>query len=562
MSKREHRGSSRRRHGWLKWLAASLLIVTVVAAVAVDIAARRAEPFLRALIVDRLSERFHARVELDSFHFSLASGLRAEGRGLRIWPSAEASGTVASTDSGTPYPLISLDEFQFHAPLKYAPDKPIHIDSVELRGLTVEMPPGPHLPGEPPAAGPPRFQVASATCTDTQQPAAAAPPAAGSFHIEIGDVTCTNAQLTIVSTKPGAQPHTFDIHTVSVAHTDENGRVNFDASLSIPRPKGLLGIHGALGPFERIDLGSTPLAGAYRLENADLSVFKGIAGMLSSTGSYQGTLRNLTVDGETDTPNFALTHFGATEALHTKFHALVDGTNGDTRLEPVYARLGRSNFVASGEVVKVDAADAAGVMKPVGREILLDVRVDGGRIEDFLTLTGHGGEPLLAGTLQLETKLDLPPGSDPLHQRLNLNGKFLLSGVEFPSPKVQARIAELSLRGQGKPNEIKTIAVGDVRSTMKSDFTLEGGIMNFPNLAYIVPGAEIDLHGAYGLEGGSLEFEGKADLQATVSQVLGGWKGKLAIPVDPLFRKGGAGTRVRVHVGGTREDPHFGVGLW
>jgi len=32
----------------------------------------------------RLADRFHARVELDSFHVSLANGLWAEGKGLRI----------------------------------------------------------------------------------------------------------------------------------------------------------------------------------------------------------------------------------------------------------------------------------------------------------------------------------------------------------------------------------------------------------------------------------------------------------------------------------------------
>ena len=89
------------------------------------------------------------------------------------------------------------------------------------------------------------------------------------------------------------------------------------------------------------DPGETPLTGDYRFEHADLSGFKGIAGILSSTGHYQGTLRDLVVDGETDTPDFRLTHFGTALPLHTKFHAKVDGTNGDTWLEPVDAMLGQ-----------------------------------------------------------------------------------------------------------------------------------------------------------------------------------------------------------------------------
>jgi hypothetical protein len=64
----------------------------------------------------------------------------------------------------------------------------------------------------------------------------------------------------------------------------------------------------------------------------------------------------MVVDGETDTPDFRLTHFGTALALHTKFHARVDGTNGDTWLEPVEATLGNSHFWAQGQIVHVAPA--------------------------------------------------------------------------------------------------------------------------------------------------------------------------------------------------------------
>ena len=120
--------------------------------------------------------------------------------------------------------------------------------------------------------------------------------------------------------------------------------------------------------------------GDYRFENADLGGFKGIAGILSSTGSYQGTLRDLIVDGETETPDFRLTHFGTALPLQTKFHARVDATNGDTWLDPVEATLGSSHMWVQGPIVGVKAEpDGRGGVKPGGHDIALTVNVDRGQ---------------------------------------------------------------------------------------------------------------------------------------------------------------------------------------
>jgi len=50
-------------------------------------------------------------------------------------------------------------------------------------------------------------------------------------------------------------------------------------------------------------------------------------------------------------------------------------------------------------------------------------------------------------------------------------------------------------------------------------------------------------------------------LQATVSEMVGGWKGALLKPADRYFRRDGAGTEVPIHVNGTREEPRFGIDL-
>ncbi|MGA3265095.1 MAG: hypothetical protein ABSC47_13740 [Terracidiphilus sp.] len=62
------------------WVAVGLLAAAAVAAGIVALLLHQVEPYLRARIVEELRERFHARVELDSFH---TSGLRRRWRGLR-----------------------------------------------------------------------------------------------------------------------------------------------------------------------------------------------------------------------------------------------------------------------------------------------------------------------------------------------------------------------------------------------------------------------------------------------------------------------------------------------
>ena len=82
--------------------------------------------------------------------------------------------------------------------------------------------------------------------------------------------------------------------------------------------------------------------------------------------------------------------------LHTKFHAIVDGTNGDTYLQPVEARLGESYFTCHGAVINV---------RGKGHIIDLDVTVPNGRIQDFLQLGVKTTPVVMTGRLAMKTKM-------------------------------------------------------------------------------------------------------------------------------------------------------------
>ena len=126
---------------------------------------------------------------------------------------------------------------------------------------------------------------------------------------------------------------------------------DFRGNLTNAKPKGEIATTGKFGPWDSEQPGNTPVSGKYTFTDADLDPFPGIGGMLSSTGRYNGPLDNLSVDGQTDTPDFSIDPVGRGVPLHTDFSATVNGTDGDTFLHPVHAILGESPIVAKGSVV-------------------------------------------------------------------------------------------------------------------------------------------------------------------------------------------------------------------
>ena len=140
-----------RRHRWLVWVAGMAAVALITISVALSIVARRFEPYVRARIVQGLEQRFHTHVELDGFHVHVNNirqgewGIWATGQGLRIWPPHPVNGVqpldMSEETGSSGAPLISLDEFDFHLPLRWDQTKLIHIGEVRLKGLHLRVPP-------------------------------------------------------------------------------------------------------------------------------------------------------------------------------------------------------------------------------------------------------------------------------------------------------------------------------------------------------------------------------------------------------------------------------------
>src|SRR5882672_4514831 len=80
------RPRSRHMRRLVFWIAVALTVLIVVAFTIFEILSHRAEPILKARVMDTLSARFHSRVELESFHVSVFRGFQITGKGLKLYP--------------------------------------------------------------------------------------------------------------------------------------------------------------------------------------------------------------------------------------------------------------------------------------------------------------------------------------------------------------------------------------------------------------------------------------------------------------------------------------------
>jgi hypothetical protein len=324
----------------------------------------------------------------------------------------------------------------------------------------------------------------------------------------------------------------------------------YDATLVNAVPKGNIHAVGTFGPWNTESPGDSSVTGHYTFDQADLNTIKGISGMLSSVGDFKGQLDRIEVEGTTETPDFALDTANHPMPLHTTYHAIVDGTSGDTYLQSVEAKLGRSEFSCSGAIVNV---------KGKGHIIDLDVSVPNGQIQDFLQLAVKTEPTVMTGQVAMKARLHIRPGKESVSQKLGLQGAFTLQRIHFTNPEVEDKVDMLSLRAQGDPKQAKPGAE-DVHSQMQGKFVMGDGSLRFSNLLYTLPGATVQLSGVYSLDGKVYNFTGKVRTEAKLSQMVASkWKSWLLKPVDPFFSKNGAGTEVPIKITGTKGAPKFGL---
>jgi len=468
---------------------------------------------MRSTLIQALTDRFHSQVELNDLQ-------------VRAFPTPNVIGTgltILNRNRTDMPPLIHIGRFSFSVGVLGLLRPVKRISVVRIQNVLVTIPP------------------------HERSKAARTSPAAIP-RIVVDEMICDDIDIRILPKNPEKPPLDWDIHNLLLTSAGAEKPFAFQGNLTNGKPVGEIVTHGRFGPWDAEDPGGTPVSGEYDFSNADLGPFPGIAGILSSSGKYDGELSNLEVSGHTDTPDFSLDKVGKAVPLHTEFSATVDGTDGDTYLHPVNATLVRSLIIAEGKVVRVPEKQ--------GHFISINATVPNGRIQDFLDLAVNSEKPFLTGPVKIKAQLAIPPGQERMIEKMIVDGQFGVEDANWNNPEIREKLESLSRHAMGKPEDEQ---IGSSVSDLAGSFIMKDGIVRFRQLNFSVEGADIQLAGTYGLRKGDLDFSGRLRLQAKLSQTTTGAKSFFLKAVDPFFAKNGAGTDLPIRITGTRQNPILSV---
>jgi hypothetical protein len=497
---------------WIK--IGALLALVVIGGAALLVASRW--PFTRDTIVRTLQERFSSTVELGTFHGTyFTPGCIAERVTFR-----------RNNDRNAP-PIATIEKLTIQGGYWGFFSTPKRVRRVRVEGLRIFVSPRSERTGNE------------------------ARPAGGleQFALIIDEIIADGAVVEFASDEPGTEPLKFEIHQLTLNSVADDQPMSFHAALLNAKPPGEIRTDGQFGPLRTQNVGQTILSGSYLFQHADLGVFHGIRGTLSSTGKFNGVLEHIEVEGSTDTPDFQVTRSAHAVPLKTQFHAIVNGMDGDVALQSVHAQFDRTGVVSQGEV----ATKAGSEDKTVSLGA-----TEQGRIQDWLRLVSKADRPVLTGAMNFRTQVLVPPGKRDFIERVTLQGDFGIDAASFTRSTTQEKVDALSqLAEGGKENDDPASVI----ENLKGHVVLKDTIATFSDISFSVPGALAHVHGTYGLLTEKVNFHGTLQVDNKLSKGSKGMKSFLLKFVEPFLKKKNAGEIVPIKIGGTFSHPSYGLDL-
>jgi hypothetical protein len=444
-------------------------------------------------------------------------------------PGCVAEGVSFSQNSrgpGSP-PLVAIQRLTVQANYWDMLVRPHHIYRVLLEGLHIQVPPLHSTEG----SGGAKFSFDKSNMT-------------------IGEIVANGAILEIE--RSSSPPLEFEIHELTLGSASANSAMSYRLALRSPEPPGEISSSGKFGPWRSDDPGQTSVSGSFTFDQADLGVFRGIAGIFSSKGSFNGALTHIAVRATVDVPNFSVTRSHHPVHLTTQFTALVDATTGDVHLKTVNASFLRTTVDARGDIV--------GKPELPRKLTTLDLSVRDGQIDDVLWLFVTKKHSPMSGVTSFVARVTIPPEGRPFLQEVQLSGDFGVGGGQF-RPRTQQKIDELSANARGEKHaQDSERSEEDVISDLKGHVELRNGIATFSGLSFTVPGAAADLSGTYSLLNQKIDFHGTLKMDVKLAQTTTGVKSLLARVFAPMFNKK-KGSEIPIEMDGTFSHPHFGMAL-
>ena len=471
-------------------------------------------PFKRDTVVRALQEQFSSTVEVKTFHATyFTPGCVVEGVTFR-----------RNSDGDAP-PIATIEKLTIQGAYWEFFSAPKRVRRVRIEGLHIFVSPRSERTGN-----------------------AARPTGPAQSTLIIDEIIADGAVVEVASGEPGTEPLRFEIHKLALNSVAEDRPMSFHAALLNAKPPGEIRTDGQFGPLRPQNAGQTVLSGSYVFQRADLGIFPGISGTLSSTGKFNGVLERIEVEGSTDAPDFQVTRPDHTVHLKTQFHGIVNGMDGDVSLQSVQAQFERTSLVSQVEVAKKAASG--------GKTVSLGVTELQGRIQDWLRLLSVGDPPALTGAMNFRAQVRVPPGKGRFIERINLRGDFGIDAASFIHPTTQEKVDNLSQLAQG---EKKNDDPASVVENLKGHVALNQAIATFSDLSFSVPGALAHMHGTYGLLTQQINLHGTLQLDNKLSKGSTGVKSVLLKSVEPFLKKKNKGEIVPIKVGGTFRQPSYGL---
>lgn len=502
--------------------AATLLVVTAVAATSVWYA-RTMEPRMRRELELWLSQRLNSDVAIESLSVSLYPRVRVEGAGL----------VLRLKDRPDLPPFVTVRHWVGTGDLTRLRAR--RFSEVRLEGTSIVVPPG-------------RSQDLRAL---RMSGAGGVGEDRGPRPPLVDRLVADAVTITVLARDADRDPVVWDVRDLEMQGFSLDAAVPFSATVDTPLPADRAHISGTAGPWPRGDFERLPMTGQFTFEG-DLAAVAGLDGRIAVSGNVLGTLERLATSGTASSPELGLKAGAAGRLPMTAtFDAAFDGTSGDLYLSRFTTALAGAAFETAGRVLRT-----RGVR---GRHVTLSVKTpEDVDVAALLRLLIDGARPPVSGRLTLDAALDLPPGETDVLERLTATGTFRVAHARFANDDVQAKVDELSRRGQGRPTDA---TISRVSSNMRGHVTLRARRLSLRAVHFEVPGVTVAAAGGYSLASERLDFRGVARLDARMSRTQTGARRVLLLPLDPLLSKDGAGTRVVLDISGTRNTPVVDVDL-
>ncbi len=486
-----------------------IVILVVLALAAVAVATFSLLPFSRSSVLQSLREASDSQVQVKSFErFYFPS------------PGCVLKQVAFIHDPAQSKPLISIEKLTIRGSYFSAISK--RLSQITLEGLRIFVPP-----------------------FGTSRPFHTTPS-----KITTDEIIANGAELEFGLHDPNKPPLRFDIHEAALNNVGWSGPLTYNVKIHNPEPPGEVTAAGRFGVWNVSNPGQTPLSGEYKFEQADLSVYEGVAGKLSSQGKFGGVLAHVDISGTTDTLDFEVKSAGHPLQLKSEFSAYVDAIQGDTYLKQVNVDFLKTHVVAEGSV--------AGSPNQNGKVARIDLRVSNARIEDCLHMFARSNRPPMSGSLIAHVQAQIPGGPQPFLRRIKLQGNFGIAAGAFSKPSTQEGVNKLSAgaRGEKDPSDPETVL-----TDLKGQVRTLNGVATFQNLSFGVPGAAARVDGTYELISGKIDLRGQMQVDSKISNTEGGGKALLLKMMEPFFKKKKKGEIVPIRISGTYDHPTYGLDL-